>query len=466
VSEAGSSTAPIARRLARYALEVDFASMPAPAVRWAKEVLLDTIGCAITGYDAPPARVGRVVFGALGGAPESTVIGGGERLPCTSAAWINGTMARYEDLNDTFPQTGRIGHFSEVIPTALAVGERAGVGGRELLAAIAVGYQVLAATTFHGPKVGVGFATFGAIASPVVAGKLLGLSEKQIVNALGISLTSNVTLVTWYGETQASMLKASTWSANAHHGILAALLAEGGFTAPATAIETYLRHVEVTNPAVTLPPPGEFTVLRHNMLKRYAAQMLTAGPIELALRLAGEHQLRPEAIDEIVVRSTSELVRYAGGPETARPRSREAADHSTAYVVAIALIEGDVLPAQYSSRQWEDSSVLELMAKVTVVADPDLDRRAEAESSMPARLEIRSGGILYAAELDFPQGHPGNPMSTSEVEEKFRRLATPRLDPAQQDAVVDAVANLEHAASLAPLLQATIGSSHTNQPAV
>jgi 2-methylcitrate dehydratase len=364
-------------------------------------------------------------------------------------------MTRYEDLNDTYPQAGRVGHFSEVIPTALAVGERCGATGADVLTAIVAGYEVLAATTFHGPKVGVGLATFGAIASPVVAGRLLGLSEEQVVSAVGISLTSNVTLVSWLGDSHASMLKASTWSANAHHGILAALLAAQGFTGPASAIETYLRNVDVSHPDVTLPPPGEFVAPAHNMLKRYAAQMLTNGPIEAVLRLAREHDIRPEAVDAVVVRSTSELVRYAGGPEAARPRSREAADHSLPYVVAIALVEGDVLPAQYAREQWEDPRVIELMQKVVCVADDALDRRA-ADGSMPAHVEIRAGEAVYAAEVENPRGHAANPMTPAEIEEKFRRVVAPYLDESGQDAIVEQVASLDRAPTIAPLLQATV----------
>jgi 2-methylcitrate dehydratase len=464
VSTGDHAEAPAQLRLARYALGLDYGSLPAPIVRWAKEVLLDTLGCAISGYGAEPVRISASVFRELGGVAESTVIGSGERLPCTSAAFINGTMARYEDLNDTYPRSGRIGHFSEVIPTALAVAERAGASGQELLAAIVAGYEVLAATTFHGPKVGVGFATFGAIASPVVAGKLLGLSEDQIANAVGISLSSDVTLVTWLGEARASMLKATTWSANAHHGILAALLAQRGFTAPATAIETYLQHVNVSDPDVTLPAPGQFTVLEHNMLKRYAAQMLTAGPIELVRELAREHEVAPDDVEEIVVHSTSELIRYAGGPEAAHPDSREAADHSAPYVVAIALIEGDVLPAQYAARQWEDPRVIELMQRVKLVADPEMDLRAGADAAMPARVEIRARGEAHSRQLEHPRGHPANPMTPAEIEQKFRQLAAGRLPRGQQDAVVEGVATIETTRSITPLLRETVFED--NQPAV
>jgi 2-methylcitrate dehydratase len=454
---------PAQLRLARFALGLDYGSLPAPIVTWAKQVLLDTLGCAISGYGAEPARISASVFRELGGVAESTVIGGGERLPCTSAAFINGTMARYEDLNDTYPRPGRIGHFSEVIPTALAVGERAGASGAELLAAIVAGYEVLAATTFHGPKVGVGFATFGAIASPIVAGKLLALSEEQIASAVGISLSSDVTLVTWLGEARASMLKATTWSANAHHGILAALLAQRGFTAPDTAIETYLRHVNVTHPDVTLPAPGQFTVLQYNMLKRYAAQMLTAGPIELVRELVREHELAPDDVEEIVVHSTSELIRYAGGPGAAHPDSREAADHSAPYVVAIALIEGDVLPAQYAGRQWEDPRVIALMQRVRLVADPDMDLRAEAEAAMPARVEIRARGKALSGQLEHPRGHPANPMTPGEVEQKFRQLTARRLPRVQQDAVVEGVAAIDKTESITSLLRETVFDD--NQPA-
>jgi 2-methylcitrate dehydratase len=450
------SEGPIALRLARFALDLDFAALPDSMVGWGKEVLLDTIGCAIAGYDGAPAESARRVFAALGGAAQSTVIGGGQRLPSPAAAWINGTMARYEDLNDTYPQPGRVGHFSEVIPTALAVAELSGAGGAQLLAAIVAGYEVLAATTFHGPQVGVGFATFGAIASPVVAGTLLGLSERQIASAVGISLSSNVTLVTWLGEARGSMLKASTWSANAHHGIIAAMLAQQGFTAPETAIETYLRTVEVSHPEVQLPPPGRFTVPGRNMLKRYAAQMSTAGPIELVLTLARRHEIGPEDIEEIIVHSTAELARYAAGAGAQRPVSREAADHSLPYVLAVALIEGDVLPAQYAHRQWEDPRMITLMDKVTCRVDPQLDRRAQADGSMPARVEMRAAGHTFSAELENPRGHAANPMGAGEVREKFRRLVSARLSDERQDAVIRAVADIDKAAAVTPLLAATV----------
>jgi 2-methylcitrate dehydratase len=398
-------------------------------------------------------QIAERVLAQLGGRGESTVIGSGLRLPCTAAAWVNGTAARYEDLNDSYPVATRVGHFSEAIPTALAVGQRANSSGADVLTAIVAGYEVLAATSFHGPKVGVGFATFGAIGSPVVAGKLLGLAEEQLVSAIGISLTSNVTLVSWLGG--GSMLKASTWSANAHHGILAALLAEEGFTGPATAIETYLQSLEISDPEVRIPPPGEFVAPRHNMLKRYAAQMLTGGPIEAVLRLAREHDVRPDAVESVVVRSTSELVRYAAGPDAQRPRSREAADHSVPYVVAIALVEGDVLPQQYQREQWEDPQVIELMGKVTCVADEEFDRRA-ADGSMPAHVELRAGGKTYVTELANPRGHGANPMSTAEIEAKFRRVVAPHLSDAKQDELVALVAGLESAPTIEPLLLATV----------
>jgi 2-methylcitrate dehydratase len=445
----------IQRRLARFARDVDFDSLPAPVVDWAKSVVLDTLGCAMSGHDSPPVRAGRSVFEQLGGVPESTVIGNGARLPCCSAAWINGTMARYEDLNDTYPIEGRLGHFSEVIPTALAVGEREDVSGRDLLAAIVVGYEVLAATTFHGPQVGVGFATFGSIASPVVAGALLGLSEDEIVSAIGISLSSNVTLVSWLGPAAGSMLKASTWAANAHHGILAALLAGEGFSGPETAIETYLERVDVSHPETALPRPGQFGVHEQTMLKRYAAQMFILGPIETVLALARENAISAADIEAIVVSGTSDLLRYAGGPEAARPESREAADHSAAYALAIALIEGDVLPQQYRQAQWADPDVQRLVAKVECVVDPELDRRASATGSMPSRVVIRTRTAVYSSELESPRGHPDNPMDGREIEEKFRRVVDPCLDVGKQDALVELVDGLETTTARA-LMRATV----------
>jgi 2-methylcitrate dehydratase len=409
-------------------------------------VLLDTLGCAVAGFDSPPGRISRAVFAEMGGASESTLIGTGGRLPCASAAFVNGTIVRYQDLNDTYLRAGAIGHYSEIIPTVLAVGERAGASGSDLLGAIVLGYELLGSSNFHGPRVVQGVATFGSIAVPALAGRILGLNPDQIANAIGLALTTGTVLLTWFGErTDMPMIKSSVFSSTAHNGILSALLAQKGFTGPQNAVNTYLENFEVPE-RYEPPAPGEFTVLEHNLIKGYAAQVYTLAPIEAVLQLVREHELADGAVDEVIVRGSDDLVRLAAKAAAYLPSTREAADHSAPYVLAMAILEGDVLPAQYERRQWEDESVLSLMQKI----------HFEGGGARPfgARVEIRSGQSVHALEIEAPRGHPENPMTEEEVRGKFRRLVAGRLNNAAQERVIELVARFEQAAGAGPLLEA------------
>ncbi len=443
-----------AARVAEYATAFDYASLPAEIVDWAKGVLLDTLGCAIAGFDSPPSQISRAVLGEMGGRPESTVIGTGNRLPCTAAAFANGTMVRYQDLNDTYLRAHAVGHFSEIIPTVLAVGERAGSSGVDVLAAIVLGYELLGCTTLQGKQATRGLQPYGSIAVPAVAGHLLGLDSGQITNAVGMALTTGAVLMSWFGGAgDMPMIKASVFSSTAQNGIFAALLASRGFTGPHDVVETYLDDLGLSRP-YDLPAPGEFTVLDHNLVKARAAQVYTLAPIEGVLRLAREHRIRADEVEEVVVYGGDPLVELAATAASYRPATREAADHSAPYVVAMALLEGDVLPAQYERRQWEEGRVLSLMRRIRFVADSGDERRKE--HPLGVRVEIRSRGSTHAVDVAAPRGHPQNPMPHAEIQEKFRRVVASRLDADAREAVVDLVDHVEEEPSLDRLMAALV----------
>jgi 2-methylcitrate dehydratase len=444
---------PYAVRLAEYAHEFSLEPYGPDAVQWAKGIVLDTLGCAIAGADGDACRIIRRVLVRAGGAPDATVLPTGERVPAAAAAFANCAAVRYLDCNDTYLGHFGMGHFSEVVPAALAGSERAGASGMELLTSIALGYEVLAA--FTAIDSGRRLMTLGAVAAPLVAGRLLGLSAAQLAHALGVSLSTNVVLYSWLGEDEIPMIKAAAYGSTLHHGILAADLAAEGFTGPLDAVELFVAALDGTVRADPVPRRDRLTARDRNLVKAYAASVFAQGPIEAVLELRRAHDLDPDDISEVVVSACGPAVARATASTHRRPPTRESADHSLPFAVAIALVEGDVMPAQYGRRQWLAPDVLALMDRIECRADDAFDRRYREAGEHPVRVEIRTrDGRQLVHELANPRGHPDNPTSVADIETKFRRLTAGIVTVDRQDAVVELVAALDGAASIAPLVAA------------
>ena len=217
-------------------------------VHQTKRVLLDTLGCAIGGYDSEAREAIEAYIKESGHPGEATVFGSGLRTSCLNATLANGAMVRYLDYNDTAfilqGETYRTGyHPSEVIPPILALGERQHLAGKEVIAAIVAGYDLslsfLEAVTGPGmEKKGWNGDTRGAYIMPLIAGKILGLNETQMENAVGISGSCHAVLgILDTPAEEYTMTKNIRFPTMSYGGIMAALLARKGFTGPTTIIE-------------------------------------------------------------------------------------------------------------------------------------------------------------------------------------------------------------------------------------
>ncbi len=187
----------VAQELARYAVSLIFQDLPSDVIHQTKRIMLDTLGCAIGGYDSEANRAIQELMRELRHPEESTIFGSGLKTSCLNAALANGAMVRYLDYNDTAfilqGKTYRTGyHPSEVIPPILALAERQHLPGKDVITAIVMGYDLSLA--FLEGVVGPGMEkrgwngdTRGAYIMPLVAGKMLGLNETQMENAVGIS---------------------------------------------------------------------------------------------------------------------------------------------------------------------------------------------------------------------------------------------------------------------------------------
>ena len=316
----------VARDLAKYALGLTFDELPKEVVHEAKRAVLDALGCAIGAYLGEACKIIRNLSLELGGPKESTIIGSGLRTSCFNAILANGVMVRYLDFNDTYliPVGTHVsgGHPSEIIPGALALGEREHSKGRDVINAIVIGYELSAKfidfeCAIPPTAVTTGIAgrgwnpdTRGIFVMPVVAGKLLGLSEEEMEHAIGISGCHNMILgiVDTHGE-EYSMTKSLRFPLTAYSGVMAALMAKKGFTGPTRVIEGNKGFIQTVmggdfNVGELTKFGKRFKIL-DTMYKSIAADATTHGHITATLELVKEHDIKPEDIAEVKIIASS-----------------------------------------------------------------------------------------------------------------------------------------------------------------
>ena len=358
--------------LARYVTSLRYETLPPSAVHDAKRHLIDSLGCAMGGYRSEPATIARRVAPAFTGPRSARLLGEGRSTTPEAAAFANSAMIRFLDANDTYISTGS-GHPSDMLGALLAAADAQAASGRDLLLATVAGYEVFGALADRVSLRDRGWdqGVFIAPASAAGAGLLLGLSMEQMADALAIAATANVaTRQTRAGEL--AMWKGCATAAASKAGLFAAHLAKEGMTGPTAAFEG--RHglwEQVTGPFEIGPlgaPGRRFAVERTNF-KYFAAEYHAQAPLAIALALRDAVPVEEiEAIDvQIYAMAHSEI-----GSEPAKwdPRTRETADHSLPYMLAVALRDGRVTPASFEPARYLDPALRPLMNRIRVVREP------------------------------------------------------------------------------------------------
>jgi 2-methylcitrate dehydratase len=393
-----------------------------------KRRLVDSVGCAIGAIDAPPVRIARSMATEISGNPSATVVGGPRRTSIEMATFANTVMVRYLDFNDMyFSANGGGGHPSDLIPSVLAVGQAAGVSGLDVLLATSIAYEV------NGALAGAvwlrqrgwdqGFNV--VVASAAAAGKLLGLSREELGNAISLAVTPNVPVrQTRVGEL--SMWKGCATAGAARNGVFAALLASKGMTGPPSPFEGAAGIWEqVTGPfqLELSTRPASFAIEQVHTKYR-PAEYNAQAPLDLILRLRDRVKLDDlERIDVDTYYLTYDEI--GSQPEKWDPHTRETADHSLPYMLAVALIDGDVGLDSFTPERVADPRLRPLMRKIHIAESADFTRRFPAE--LLCRITTRSAsGQTISDEIAYPKGHTHNPVSDADIDYKFDRLAERR----------------------------------------
>jgi 2-methylcitrate dehydratase len=366
-------------------------------------------------------------------------------------------MVRVMDYNDIYWQQDP-SHPSDIIPAAMACGERAGKTGRDLIVGIVLGHEFemrLCEAAFPGIRErGWHHATLTAFVSPIVAGRMLELSWEQIQHAIGISASRHATL----GAVTAgklTMMKNTVDPMATQSGVLAALLAEGGYTGPEHVIDGKEGLAHCFGPEwkleVLVDGLGESWRIERCGMKAFPTEALTHAPISAVLDIVRGNDLAPDDIAKVRIRSLARAADILADPTKYDPRSKETADHSLPYVVAAAIVDRQVTPAQFEQDRIMDDTIRAQLRKVEVVADPEIEAVFPKLQRVAVTIETTDGRAL-SKELDYPKGDPRNPLSDEEIEQKFDALATPILSEGARRLIKDAVWHLEEQETIGGVL--------------
>ena len=439
--------------LASYTAALNFSELPAGTIRELKRRLIDSVACGIGGYSSEPAAIAREIAAGSSGQPPARVLGSGALTSMEMAAFANTVMVRYLDCNDTYVSKGS-GHPSDMIPACLAVAEAHHASGRDTLTAVAVAYEIFTALADVVGLRDLGWdqGVFVVLGSAAGAAKLLRLTGEQTANALAIAVSSNIpTRQTRAGEL--SMWKGCATAAAARAGVFSALLAQKGITGPTAAFEG--RHGvwdQVTGPFQLGRLGGEgagFGVERTN-LKFFPAEYHSQAPLWIALDL--RNKVRMEEIDAIDVQTYYTAWSEIGSePEKWDPQTRETADHSLPYLLALALADGGVKPDSFSEARMRDPALRQLMQRIRISENPEFTR--EFPAKLMTRIEVTTRGGQRLVEMaSYPRGHAKNPMSDADVESKFADLSGTLLTPDRRDALLRALWDIDQASDIVKVM--------------
>jgi 2-methylcitrate dehydratase len=421
----------LARRIASFATKLSWDDLSPDAIEAAQRALADTVACAVGAADQPSVRLVREYAMARSGRSIASIVGTDTTVEPALAALVNATAARDLDSNDLYATApGRdTGHFSDAIPALLAIAEQQRSSGRELILATVIVYEIqtVLAEGYLWMQRGLHSVSQVAWAVPAAVGRLIGLTENEIVNAIGLSgSTGGLILQSWLKpSTNIPMLKGASAGFAAMRGIEAAEMAKTGFTAPTDALETLFDRLESDadySRFDRLEKREEFAITR-TIIKRFPAQIYTQSAIEAAIELSP----KIGSVDDIAVatlyghRNVAAGVQGSGAAYT--PETREAADHSTPFVVAMPLRDGDLTPHSYMNEPWRDEEMLDLMRRVDLVIDPELDAALDREGKLGCRLIVEMiDGTVHETTVDQPEGHPDRPMSRDALSYKIAGL--------------------------------------------
>jgi 2-methylcitrate dehydratase PrpD len=443
----------IEQELAKFARETTYDNLPEEVIRQAKLCLLDLVGAACAGAKALPGHVVTEIIEEAGGSPQAVLIGRKEKVPALNAALGNGLYAHALELDDLH-RSSILRPGSPIIPAALAAAEKIGASGKDLITAIVVGYEVgiriAEAMTPSHYNFWHTTGTCGTFAAAIAAGKVMGLNEEQLINALGHAGTQAAGLMELHYSPEGMMSKPLHASKAAQNGLFSAMLARGGYSSTKTILSGEKGFLRVFAPKAKLEKIVEnigvdFKIMQISY-RIYASTRHTHAGIDLALRLR-DKGIKPEDIELLRIQTYSVARDLVGEPF---PESVYEAKFSLPFCVSTALVYGHVGVEDFTEQRTKDPVLEELMSHCTVEIDPLLDAHYPQKWGAKLNVILRNGTVDHE-QTDFPKGDPENKLSLDQLYTKFRRLSALLLPPSKIEAWLEQFMKVESFENIADM---------------
>ncbi len=446
--------------LSSFACRLNYDDLTPQTVHQVKRVLVDTLACAMGGYLSEPAKIATQLARTVTSTLPSRILGTKDHSSPDMAGFANAVMVRYLDYNDI----GVGGHPSDSIPGALAMAGHLGSDGRTVIASVVVNYEVGRRVGNHVQHaIGWDHGILRSLGAACAAGKIMGLDQEQMGHAISLAVVPNLAL----GQTRVgelSMWKGCAGPIGTRAGIFAAQLAQLGMTGPFEPFDGSegLWAKMLDHPVQLEGDWGEPYSINDTRLKFFPSQGGTQGPTGLAVELHSQVSTTAD-IEAIRIYLPGQLIlRAVSEPEKWHPKTRETADHSIPYLVAVALQDGTVTPASFNPQRIQAPELHSLISRMNAEEDPEYSRLYPDEIN--CRLEITtSSGKQLAAHTAYPKGHPRNPLTDAEIDAKFRSLSAELLTAQQCDRALNLLWSLEQQPNLGELFDALVVQAEATQ---
>jgi 2-methylcitrate dehydratase len=437
-----------------YAESLSYKDLPETTIKDVKYRLIDSIGCALNAYPYDPSPSIRGLCPKVDSTFSARIIGSLERTTPEMAAFANSTMLRTLDFNDVFKFKVPT-HPSDGIASILALAEALHTDGKSLITGIVLSYEMHVPFVERNPlqKGWDESAIAATLGSALGSGKILNLNKEQFANAAAMAILPNITLkmrvvgnLSTYKEVYAGMA--------ARQGLFAALMAQAGLTGPEETMmgSAGLEKMVVGGPIQWEPLGGGQTQfgIERTSIKRYPVTAQIQIFVKAALDIKKKVQLKD--IKKLTIKTHEFGATFASSQEQKLPKNKETADHSSPAAVAIALIDGAIVPDSFIKQRYLDQEVVEILNKIDCVVDSGFNSEYPEKDNCCIQVETYSGEIIESHIVNIAGAVEEDKWTDKEIEQKFSKMVENVLTPAKSQNILDVIWDLEKLDDCAKLI--------------